>query len=129
MYFFDLLRLAAGLGRFTSGRPDSEIFGEASGSSNSNVFEVADGVLESVRDGDLGTSLEINSDASAFSLPVTASEVARRPIARLTFGATFLRGADVPSEGSWCLKGAMEKDDKNPPLELADSSNLVTVGE
>ena len=63
----------------------SEFFKGPSAFSISRLLEVIEGVLEPVRDGEWsglslnGEGMDVGEETSAFSLPVTASEMARRP--------------------------------------------------
>lgn len=84
-------------------------FDDASVLSSSKLFEAPDGVLEPVRVGDcsgdslIGEGNDAGETTRAFSLPVTASDIARRPMMR-GFFADFRvcrlgRGDSIPLEG------------------------------
>jgi hypothetical protein len=139
--FFDLLpALIGGFGRFVSAAP-SVALDEPSVLSRSKLLDAPDGVLELVLAGDCGNcGNSLTGDTGdgeatmALSFPVTASEIARRPTARRTLGATFLmlvadNGEERPELSPSAFEESGENDAKNPELELLFVSKFVTTGE
>jgi hypothetical protein len=104
--------------------------------STSKLFDVPEGVLDSVRVGDLGESLaeEVDKAAEMGELlrPVTASEMARNPIARWTLGETPFRldvGEDFAELSPFCLDWNGMKVEAVLDGNFASSSRFVTEGE
>lgn len=105
---------------------------ELSALSISRLLDVAEGVLEPVRAGELsGVSLkddgmDVGEDTIAFSLPVTASDIARKPkrfCLALDLPDKRGRGEDLPLPS---LSGRGEGIGRLAPLP---SSRFVTVGD